>query len=168
MAAFAFAAPAFGQKSGSSPSLSIDDASAPRLLSALDLAAPPDAGQPAGSISTRADHLYRLEPGPAATGRRARLSVAVGSATLFAIAGKLERNKSRLAPELSAGLAQRPPGSGKVYGAGIESRLGKLELGAVYQYSKLSADQPESANAPRLGGDKSHNLRATFRVRFRP
>ena len=169
IAAFAFAAPAVGQQSGTAPSLSIDDASAPRLLSALDLAATSGAAQPAGSISTRADRLYRLEPGPeAATGKRAKLSVAVGSATLFAIAGKLERNKGRPAPELAAGGAQRRPGSGKVYGAGIERRVGKFELGAVYQYSKLNADQPETTNAPRLTGDKSHNLRATFRVRFRP
>ena len=168
IAAFAFAAPALGQQSAAAPSLSIDDASAPRLLSAIDLAAS-HADHRAGSISTRADRFYRIEPGPeAATGKRAKLSVAVGSATLFAIAGKLERNKAQAAPELNAGVARRQPGGGKVYGAGIERRLGKFELGAVYQYSKLTADQPETTSAPRLSGDKSHNLRATLRVRFRP
>ena len=167
-AAAACAAPGIAQQSAAAPSLSIEDVSAPRLLGALDLAAAPGPIQADGSVSTRADRLYRLDPGhEAATGKRAKLSVAIGNATLFAIAGKLSRKSSRPAPETVAALPARQPAGGKVYGAGIERRLGAFELGAVYQYSKANAEAADT-NTPRLSGDKSHNLRATLRVRFRP
>ena len=97
------------------------------------------------------------------------MSVAIGKSTLFAIAGKTNRNRARPAPELAAGLAPRQSAGGKVYGAGIERRIGTFELGAVYQFSKIAAEQAEATNAPRLGGgERSHNLRATARIRFRP
>ena len=165
-AAAACAAPAFAQPAPATPVLSIEQVSSPRLLGAFDLVnahATPDPAE-----SSRAER-YRLDPPPgAATGKRAKLSIAIGKSTLFAIAGKASRNRARPALELTAGVASRPSGGGKSYGAGIERRIGKFELGAVYQYSKIAAEQADVANAPRLDGDKSHNLRATARIRFRP
>ena len=148
------------------PSLSIEQVANPRLAGAFDLATAPATAEPADSTS--ADRLYRLDPPPGtATGKRAKLSIAIGKSTLFAIAGKAGRNRARPAPELTAG-APRQSGGGKSYGAGIERRIGKFELGALYQYSKIAAEQFET-NTPSLDGPgKSHNVRATARIRFRP
>ena len=167
MATAACAAPAVGQDVAATPSLSIEQVANPRLAGAFDLATAPATAEPADSTS--ADRLYRLDPPPGtATGKRAKLSVAIGKSTLFAIAGKTNRTRARPAPELSAGVAARQSGGGKTYGAGIERRIGKFELGALYQYSKIAAEQAD-INAPNLDGPgKSHNLRATARIRFRP
>ena len=167
-AATACASPAAAQSAPATPSLSIEQVSSPRLIGAFDLANPPGPADPGGSVSTRGERQFRLDPPPGgATGKRAKLSVAIGKSTLFAIAGKVNRNRARLAPELTAG-APRQSGGGKTYGAGIERRVGAFELGALYQYSKISADQAETTDARFGGGDKSHNVRATLRVRFRP
>lgn len=166
VAAAACAAPALAQSAPATPVLSIEQVSSPRLLGNFDLANAPATNGTMGS--TRADRHYRLDPPPGGTtGKRAKLSVAIGKSTLFAIAGKMDRGRARLAPELTAG-APRQSGGGKTYGAGIERRVGAFELGALYQYSKVGADQPETTNTPRLTGDKSHNMRATVRIRLRP
>lgn len=169
-AAAACAGPAAGQAGSGTPSLSIEQVESPRLLGAFDLANAPAIADTARSDAAHAGRLYRLDPPPVGSaGKRAKLSVSIGKSTLFAIAGKANRNRARPAPELSTGIAARPTGGGKTYGAGIERRVGAFELGAVYQYSKVAAEQADIANAPRLGsGEKSHNVRATARIRFRP
>ena len=169
VAAAACAGPAAGQAGPGTPSLSIERVESPRLLGAFDLANAPAIADPA-SDPADANRHYRLDPPPGgATGKRARLSVSIGKSTLFAIAGKANRSRARPAPELSTGIAPRQSGGSKSYGAGIERRLGAFEVGAVYQYSKIAAEQADVANASRLGGgEKSHNVRATARIRFRP
>ena len=168
-AAAACAGSASAQSAPPTPVLSIEQISSPRLLGGFDLATATATSGPAVSLSSPTDRQFRLDPPPGtATGKRAKLSVAIGKSTLFAIAGKADRNRRRPPPELTAGTASRQSGGGKTYGAGIERRLGKFELGALYQYSKVAADQPETTTAPRLTGDKSHNVRATVRIRLRP
>ena len=150
--------PAFA-KDDRAPSLSFDPIVARNLLAPVE-----DARNPAAS--------YRLDPlGQAAAGQRVRLSIDVGDATLFAITGKLNRQRTPAGPldgSHARALGQRRDG-GKVYGAGVTRNLRGVDLSATYQYSKLSAEQPDADSQSRDGGPgKSHSLRATARIRFRP
>ena len=100
--------PAFG-KDAPKPNLAIDPIVAGSLL---------------GPVEEGRDQLssYRLDPGrDPASGQRARLSVDVGDATVFAITGRINRQPSPTGP-LEPGparlLGQRRD-SGKIYGAGV-------------------------------------------------
>ena len=142
------------------PSLSIDRIAARNLLAPVE---DENAQLP----------RYRVDPGgDAAVGKRARLSIPMGGSTLFAITGKLTRRAETSGPldeRHAQVLGQRRSGSGKVYGAGIERSRGGVEFVAAYQYSKLRAEDPQfdgRANADGLG--RSHSVRATARIRFRP
>jgi hypothetical protein len=67
------------------PSLSVEPVFAPNLLALLDDGAAP--------IS------YRLDPAlETAAGQRAKLSIEVGKTTMFAITGRLQRQKAALGP----------------------------------------------------------------------
>ena len=55
--------------------------------------------------------------------------------------------------------------SGRVYGAGVERRVGPVDLSATYQYSRIGAG--EEGDSLSDGHAKSHSLRATARIRFR-
>jgi hypothetical protein len=151
------AAPA-AAKDSPSPSLSIDPITARNLL------APVEDGRAAAPG-------YRLDPNGPASGQRARLSIDLGEATVFAITGKLNRQPTPTGP-LDGGharaLGQRRD-SGKVYGLGVNRNVRGFDLGATYQFSKLSAEQPPSGGELGDGGPgRSHSLRATARIRFRP
>lgn len=140
------------------PSLSLDPITARTLLAPVEDARASVPG-------------YRLDPNAQAAGQRARLSIDLGDATLFAIGGKLNRPPAPTGP-LDGGharaLGQRRD-SGKVYGVGITRNVRGFDLGATYQFSKLSAEQPDSDSQLRDGGPgRSHSLRATARIRFRP
>lgn len=140
------------------PSLSIDPIVAHTLLAPVEEARSPTAA-------------YRLDPlGQAAVGQRARLSIDVGDATLFAITGKLNRQRAPAGPldgSHARALGQRRD-SGKVYGVGLTHNVRGVDLGATYQYSKLGAEQADSESRLRDDGPgKSHSLRATARIRFR-
>jgi len=112
---------------------------------------------------------WRLErDGDAVTGKRARLSVPLGSTTVFALGGKLARRTGSALPDPVEGptpLAGRKMDGGRVYGAGVERRVGPVDVSATYQYSRVSAGEAGDA----IGSDraKSHSLRATARIRFR-
>jgi hypothetical protein len=106
---------------------------------------------------------YRIGELPDATGARAKLSVEVGATTLFAIAGRLRRSE---APGRREPFDLRQKSSGKVYGAGIERRVGAVELGATYQYSKAVTDRQETDTGLRFDNPRSHSVRATARIRF--
>ncbi len=142
------------------PNLSLDPIVARNLLAPVD-----DARGQAGA--------YRLDPGlEPASGQRARLSVEVGESTLFAITGRLSRQPGPPGP-LDAGHAKalgiKRPDSGKVYGAGVSGKIGGFDVSATYQYSKISAEQPVDDSLARGDGPgKSHSLRGTMRIRFRP
>ena len=163
MAAFAAcccAAAAAQAKDPPKASLSIDPIVARTLLAPVD-----DAGKAAAG--------YRLDPGiEPASGKRAKLSIDVGDSTLFAISGRLERRPGLPGP-LDAGHAKalglKRPDSGKVYGAGVSRKVGGVDVSATYQYSKISAENPASDGlAQGDGPGKSHSLRGTMRIRFRP
>jgi hypothetical protein len=140
------------------PSLSLDPITARTLLAPVEDAR---ASAPA----------YRLDPNTPASGQRARLSIDLGEATVFAISGKLNRPPAPTGP-LDGGHARalgQSRDSGKVYGLGITRNVRGLDLGATYQFSKLSAEQPQTGSEMRDGGPgRSHSLRATARIRFRP
>jgi hypothetical protein len=142
------------------PTLSIDPITARNLLAPIEEVRGPQA--PA----------YRLDPGlEPASGHRARLSLDVGDATLFAITGRLTRQPAPAGP-LDAGharaLGQRRD-SGKVYGLGVARTVRGVDLSATYQHSRLSAEQPAADSQLRDDGPgRSHSLRATARIRFRP
>lgn len=142
------------------PNLSIDPIVARTLLAPVD-----EVRSQAGT--------YRLDPGlDPAFGQRARLSVEVGESTVYAITGRLSRQPGPPGP-LDAGHAKalgiKRPDSGKVYGAGISRHVGGIDVNATYQYSKISAENPAGDDLARGDGPgKSHSLRGTMRIRFRP
>ena len=115
---------------------------------------------------------YRLVPGPdASSGQRAKLSVDVGDATLFAITGRLNRQpvaSGPLPPTDARAFGQRRD-SGKVYGGGVSHHFKGIELSGTYQYSKVTADQPQQDREMwNDGPGKSHSVKATARIRFKP
>ena len=141
------------------PTLFIDRIAAHNLLAPLE-----DEGAPLPR--------YRIDPsGGAAIGTRARLSIPVAGSTLFAITGKLTRRAEPVGPidqRHARVLGQRRSDGGKVYGAGFERSLGGIDFGNSYQYSKLRAEEPQLEGANTGGLGRSHSMRATARVRFRP
>ena len=141
------------------PSLSLDPIVARNLLAPIE--------ESRGELTA-----YRLDPGlEPSTGQRAKLSVEMGDATLFAITGRLNRRPLATGP-LDPGLARalgQHRDSGKVYGAGMSRTVRGVDLSATYQYSRVTAGQPEPENELRdIGPGKSHSVRATARIRFRP
>jgi hypothetical protein len=157
LAAACSSAPALA-KDKPKPSLSIGPVSARSLLAPVEEMR----GMPVPA--------YRLDPiGEAASGQRARLSLEFGDATVFAITGRLERLPTTSGPldaSHARALGQRRD-SGKVYGAGVSRKIGGVDLSATYQYSKISAEQPETdAERHDNGPGRSHSLRATARIRF--
>jgi hypothetical protein len=147
-------------KEAPQPRLSLDPIVARNLLAPID-----EARGQAGA--------YRVDPGlEPATGQRARLSVEVGDSTLYAITGRLSRQPVPPGP-LDAGHAKalglKRPESGKVYGAGVSRTIRGVDVSATYQYSRISAEQPVDDSLARGDGPgKSHSLRGTMRIRFRP
>ena len=154
-AAAGCAAPAFA-KDPPKASLAIDPISARTLLAPVEDARPREPG-------------YRLDSGlESATGSRARLSFDLGRANLFAITGRLQRQPAASGPldiRDARTLGHRRD-SGKVYGAGVSTRVHGVDLGATYQYSKISAEQGDSEAAGGTLG-RSHSLLATARIRLR-
>ena len=130
------------------------------------------ASGPLSPVEEARSRAYRLDPGLGqATGQRAKLSLEVGDSTLFAITGKLARKAvptGPLDPGHARALGQRRD-SGKVYGAGVARHVSGVDLSATYQHSKLGAEQPGHDDGLKPDGPgKSHSLRATARIRFRP
>lgn len=155
----AWAAPVAAQEAPKGPSVAIEAIEARNLLAPIEEARSNAPG-------------YRLSPGPdPAFGQGAKLSMEVGDATLFAITGRLNRPPSAYGP-LDSGHARaflQRRDSGKVYGGGISRNVGGLELSATYQYSKVTAGESKPDNqAWDDGPGKSHSLRGSLRVRFRP
>lgn len=157
IAAASAAAPAVG-KDAPKPSFSVAPISAPNLLAPVE--------EDRGELTT-----YRLDPGlDAAAGQRARLSLDVGDATVFAITGRLNRQPSATGPLPSADarlIGQRRD-SGKIYGAGVTHQVRGVELSGTYQYSKVTAQPQSDREQWDDGPGKSHSLKATARIRFKP
>ena len=137
------------------PTLSLDPIVARGLLSPVD--------------DARSASDYRLDPGlQPSDGQRAKLSIEVGKATMFAITGRLKREAAPsgpLDPGDARALSPRRD-SGKVYGAGVSANVLGMDVSATYQYSKLSAEQGSPDTFADTPG-RSHSLRATARLRFR-
>ena len=167
------AAPASAKDAPKRPYVTIEAIEAPSLLSATE----EKRSKPSLRLSIidaeRAGLLeepaWRLErDGDPVTGKRARLSLPVGSTTVFAIGGKLTRRTGSTLPdpvEGPSGLAGHKMDSGRVYGAGVERKIGPFDVNATYQYSRVSAGEDGEGIAG--GHAKSHSLRATARIRFR-
>ena len=136
------------------PSLSVEPVVATSLLAPVSEGAAP--------VS------YRLNPGlDTATGQRAKLSIEVGKTTMFAITGRLQRQKPALGPlDSQAGVLVPKRDGGKVYGAGVSGTLHGVDLSATYQYNKIRTEQGE-VDTIAGGPGRSHSLRATARIRFR-
>jgi hypothetical protein len=112
---------------------------------------------------------YRLDPGlDPANGQRVRLSIDLGSATMFAITGRLQRLPAASGPldSAHARLLGQHHDSGKIYGAGVSATFRGVDLSAAYQYSKLRAEQGDTDMLDG-GPGRSHSLRATARLKFR-
>ena len=123
------------------------------------------------------------------TGKRARLVVPVGDGMrLVASSGRVQR-RARPGDPLAVGAgAMGRLESGKQVGAGMERRLGPLEIGAHYQFTRIrggaidptgaasesSADRMMSLSGPQASmavpdtesRHRGHSLQATARVRF--
>lgn len=168
-----WASPAAAKPPPQKPSLIVEGVSGNGLLSITEEkpAAPSlrlqlvDAGR-AGLLEEPAWRLER--DGDAVSGKRAKLSLPLGSTTVFALGGKVSRRIGSTMPdpvEGPAGIAGSKMDSGRVYGAGLERRLGPFEVTATYQYSRISAGEAGDG----VGSDraKSHALRAAARLRFR-
>ncbi len=153
------ATPAIAQDKSKRPSLTIEPIGARDLLSHAE-------------PRTTRSPSYRLQPvGELVTGERARLSVDVGDTTLFAITGRLDRRERAQMPgpiEPPQGMAvvRRKPESSRVYGAGVQRRIGPVDVSATYQYSKVNPERSQSDL--NLADPRSHSIRATARIRFRP
>lgn len=152
------ATPAAGREEPVVPTVAIEPIEARNLLA------------PVEDARTKSP-AYRLDPGLGhASGNRARLSLDVGDSTLFAITGRLSRQRGAIGPldEGHARVLGQRRDSGKVYGAGISRTVRGIDVSATYQYSKVSAEQAGGGEAIDGGPGKSHSLRATARVRFTP
>ena len=119
---------------------------------------------------------YRLErEGDFVTGKRAKLSFAVGDTRVFAVSGKLSRRERPGPPDpldgaRASALGSRKLESGRLYGGGVERRFGAIDLSAAYQYSRINGAQLDpTRNDAALRIDdqsKSHSLLVSGRLRF--
>jgi len=118
---------------------------------------------------------YRLDrEGDTVTGKRAKLSVAVGNARVFAVSGKLSRRERLGSPdagEASANvLGPRKLESGRLYGGGLERKFGPVDLSAAYQYSRINGAQLDpTSDDDALGIDdksQSHSVQVRAQIRF--
>ena len=167
------AAPAAARDAPKRPSVAVEAIEAHGLLSAVDEKRPEPSlrlsiidAERAGLLEEPAWKLER--DGDPVTGKRAKVSLPVGSTTVFAIGGKLTRRTGSTLPdpvEGPSGTASRKMDSGRVYGAGVERKVGAFDVSATYQYSRISAG--EEGDSLSDGHAKSHSLRATARIRFR-
>ncbi len=170
-----WAAPATAQDSARRPSFAIEPIVADGLLSTVEEQRPAPSLR-LSIIDAERDGLLQPSPwrldreGDPVTGKRAKLSVPIGSTTVFALGGKLARRTGSTLPDPVEGptpLASRKMDSGRVYGAGIERRVGPFELGASYQYSRIRSTNGDDGMAATDGRARSHSVRATARIRFR-
>jgi hypothetical protein len=170
----AWAGPSAAREAPKGPSVAIDAIEARGLLSTIDeQRAPPSLrlsiidAERAGLL---AEPAWRLErDGDPATGKRAKLSLPVGSTTVFAIGGKLSRRTGSTMPDPVEGpvpLTSRKMDSGRVYGAGVERKIGPFDVSAAYQFSRISDAGSDDGMLERRA--RSHSVRATARIRFRP
>jgi len=118
---------------------------------------------------------YRLDrEGDAVTGKRAKLSVAVGDTRFFAVSGTLSR-RERPGPPDAAGasrataLGPRKLESGRLYGGGLERAFGPVNVSAAYQYSRINGAQldPTSDDAGTRIDDKRKSQSVQVRARLR-
>jgi hypothetical protein len=166
-------APAVARDSPQRPAVAIEAIRANGLLSTVEEKRPSPSLRLSIIDAERAGLLeqpaWRLErDGDPVTGKRARLSLPVGSTTVFALGGKLTRRTGSTLPDPVEGpspMASRKMDSGRVYGAGIERHVGRFDVSATYQYSRISAG--EAGDGLGDGHAKSHSLQATARIRFR-
>lgn len=159
------------------PSLNLSDIGAPLFVPRESKARPVARLTEPATAGLVAPPRYVIgREGSAATGKRATLSVAIGETRLFAIGGKIPaRQRAGLTAEAAADARTSAPQkleSGRLYGGGIERKVGAFELGAQYQFSTINGQELDpTADGRAFGIDiddksKSHSVRATARLRF--
>jgi hypothetical protein len=109
-------------------------------------------------------------------GRRMTVSVRLGDTNIFAISGRFPvRQRAGATPTAQDQRLSGPTKleSGKIYGGGVERRLGPVDLVAQYQYSTISGDDLDptsSAEARRIlridDHSSSHSVKATVKLKF--
>lgn len=117
---------------------------------------------------------YRLErEGDVVTGKRAKLSVALGDTRLFAVSGKLSR-RERPGPDALDASRSDPFGprkleSGRLYGGGVERTVGPVDLSAAYQYCRINgADLDSNLSDGAVDIDDRHTSQSVqLRARLR-
>ncbi len=117
---------------------------------------------------------YRLDrEGDVASGKRAKVSVALGDTRLFAVSGKLSRRERPGPADAADGNRANAPRkleSGRLYGGGVERSLGRIELSATYQYSRINgADMDPASDRSALDIDRNHksqSVQVKARLRF--
>lgn len=138
-----------------------------------------------GLLEPPAFHLQR--DGSDLTGKRARLVVPIGGKTLLVASGGKVQRRPRSGDPLAVGAGS--PGrleSGRQLGAGLERRLGPVELGAHYQFTRVKGGAIDPTGAASESGaermmstagtdlampdidsrQRGHSLQATARIRF--
>lgn len=159
------------------PSLNLSDIGAPLFVPREGKARPVARLTEPATAGLVAPPRYVIgREGSAATGKRATLSIAIGETRLFAIGGKIPaRQRAGLTAEAASDARTSAPQkleSGRLYGGGIERKVGAFELGAQYQFSTINGQELDpTADGRAFGIDiddksKSHSVRATARLRF--
>lgn len=122
------------------------------------------------------------------TGKRARLVVPVGDRTrLVASSGRVQRRVRPGDPVASGAGSMGRLESGKQLGAGLERRIGPVEFGAHYQFTRIKAGAIDPTGAASESGaermmslsgpgspalpdidsrGRGHSLQASARIRF--
>ena len=170
-----WAAPAAGQVTPKGPSIIVETIEARGLLSPAEKMRPAPSHRlsiiDAERVGLLEEPAWRIEGDrDPVTGKRAKLSLPIGSTTVFALGGKLARRTGSTMPDPVEGPVPRAGhkmDGGRVYGAGVERRFGPIEVGATYQYSRISGGAGDDGMAASDGPGRSHSARATVRIRFR-
>lgn len=174
VAGAAWAAPVAAREAPKGPSIAIGAIEARGLLSSIEEQRAPRSLR-LSIVDAERDGLvaapaWRLErDGDPVSGKRVKLSLPVGSTTVFAISGKLNRRTGPSMRDPAEGpspLTSRKMDSSRLYGAGVERTVGPLELSAAYQYSRIGSDGANDSMLEQRA--HSHSVRATARIRLRP
>ena len=168
-----WAAPSAAREAPKGPSVAIGAIEARGLLSTIEEQRSPPSLRLSVVDAERAGLLaepaWRLErDGNAVTGKRVKLSLPVGSTTVFATSGKLSRRTGPTMLDPAEGtmpLNNRKMDSSRTYGAGVERSVGPFEVSAAYQYSRIGGDSADDGMVERRA--RSHSVQATARIRFR-
>lgn len=174
VAGAAWAAPTAAREAPKRPSIAIGAIEVRGLLSTIEEGRTPPSLRlsvvDAERDGLRAEPAWRFERGgDSVSGKRVKLSLPVGSTTVFALSGKLHRRTGPTMHDPTEGpsaLTSRKMDSSRLYGAGVERTVGPFELSAAYQFSRIGGDGANDSMLEQRA--HSHSVQATARIRLRP